>query len=72
MRAQRLCVAELLVALLQNSRADAQVAAADAAAAAFRFVQIQTEFVAQNGIAPLTAVLRLHRRSSGAGGGSAR
>ena len=48
---------ELLVSLLQSSRADAQAAAAAALAAACRFEHIQTEWVAQRGVVPLTAVL---------------
>ena len=50
-------VIESLLLLLQSSRADAQAAAAAALAATFRFEQISTEFVAQNGVVPLAAVL---------------
>ena len=50
-------VVELLIMLLQNPRADAQAAAASAAAAACRFEEVQVEWVALQGAAPLTAVL---------------
>ena len=48
---------ELLIALMQSQRSDAQVAAAHAATTAFRFETMQVEWVAQQGVAPLAAVL---------------
>ena len=56
-------VVEQLLALLQSRRADAQAAAAAAVAAACRFEELQTEWVAQQGVVPLTAVLRLYLQS---------